>query len=260
MRVALPVLKLGETQKDNLNRVINAIHSAGSASCHFVFFAETTISALIPNDNVSQMLPIGQEIPGEITDKIVSACKENNIWVSIGLLERDGRRLFDTAVIISPSGEIKLKYRRISPRWHWPESNPAVFCQGTQVECTDTPFGRAATLICGDIFDEEGQIQQAIDCDLDFLHVPLVRSGRGGSEYKQEAWETEELPHYAAQVRKLGIPVLMVNYISEECFGGATIFSPDGSVIASLPLWQEGVLIYDMKEHRTIEYSRTASG
>ena len=34
----------------------------------------------------------------------------------------------------------------------------------------------------------------------------------------------------------------MVNYIDGEYFGGATIFAADGSVISSLPLWQEGIL------------------
>lgn len=248
MKVALPVIKLGNTQDDNLNSVINAIGSAGSTSCDFAFFAETTISGIIPNDNASEMLPIGEEIPGAITDRISSTCKENHVWVSIGLLEREGTRLFDTAVIINPSGEIESKYRRISPRWHWPKSDPDVFCQGSKVDFTDTSFGRIATLICGDLFDEEGQIQKAIDCNPDFLHVPLVRSGKGGTEYRQETWETEEIPFYAAQVRRLAIPVFAVNYISGECFGGATIFAADGSVVASLPLWQEGILEYDIEQ------------
>jgi (R)-amidase len=111
MRISLPVIKLGKTQEYNLTSVIKAIDTAGSASSDFVFFAETTISGLIPNDNASEMLLIGQEIPGEISDTIASACIRNSLWVSVGLLEREGRRLYDTAVIISPSGEIRSKYR-----------------------------------------------------------------------------------------------------------------------------------------------------
>ena len=130
MRVALPVIKLGKSRESNLNSVISAIKTSCLTGCDFVFFAETTISGLIPNDNVSEMLSLGQEIPGAITESISSTCRENNVWVSIGLLERENDRLFDTAVIISPSGEIKLKYRRISPQWHWPKSDPNVFRQG----------------------------------------------------------------------------------------------------------------------------------
>jgi predicted amidohydrolase len=246
MKVALPVIRLGKTQEDNLNSVIDAIDLACSTTCDLVLFAETTISGLIPNDNASEMLRIGQEIPGEITDRISSTCKSNNVWVSIGLLEREGTRLFDTAVIIGPSGEIELKYRRISPQWHWPKSDPDVFCQGNNVEYTDTPFGRIATLICGDFFDNQRVIRQTKDVNPDFVHLLLVRNGTSGKEYTQEKWEEEELPEYASQVRILGIPVLMVNYIYGECFGGATIFAGDGSVAASLPLWKEGILEYDL--------------
>lgn len=246
MKVALPVIKLGQSQNDNLRKVICNIKEAADNGSEFIFFAETTISGLIPNDNASEMLPLGQEIPGGITSEISSACKNNNIWVSIGLLEREKNKLFDIAVIINPNGKIKLKYRRISPHWHWSKSDPNVFCQGSSAEYIDTSFGRISTLICGDFFDEEGQLHKIKTLKPDFLHLLLVRSGDKGNEYNQEKWEKEEIPEYSSQVRKLSIPVFMVNYIDEECFGGATIFASDGSVISSLPLWQEGILHCEM--------------
>ena len=240
MRVALPVIRLGKTQEENLDKVTHAIQE--SDGCDFIFFAETAISGLIPNDDASQMLPLGQEIPGAITSRISSACRNSDVWVSIGLLEREKHRLFDSVVIIDPSGQIVLKYRRISPRWHWSKSDPDVFSQGSEVKSVDTPFGRISTLICGDFFDEEGQIQLVKDLQPDFLHLPLVVSDGTGKAYTQEKWEQNDLPDYGVQVRKLGIPVFMVNYIDGDYCGGATVFSADGSVVASLPLWQEGIL------------------
>ena len=142
MKAALPVIKLGQSQDDNLRKVIYNIKAAADNGSEFIFFAETTISGLIPNDNASEMLPLGREIPGGITSEIASVCKDNNVWVAIGLLEREKSRLFDTAVIISPTGKIELKYRRISPRWHWPKSEPNVICQGNSTEYLDTSCGR----------------------------------------------------------------------------------------------------------------------
>ncbi len=246
MKVALPVIKLEKNQKENLNNVINAIEESCTDRCDFVFFAETTISGLIPNDNASEMLQVGQKIPGGITDRISSACKRNSVWVSIGLLEREENRLFDTAVIINPEGKIVMNYRRISPRWHWDHSDPNVFCQGNSVEYVDTPFGRISTLICGDFFDEEGQLDKIKVIKPDFLHLPIVRSGDSGKDYNQETWRKEDIPDYSAQVCKLGIPVFMVNYIDGEYFGGATIFAADGCVLSSLPLWRQGILHYEI--------------
>lgn len=55
--------------------------------------------------------------------------------------------------------------------------------------------------------------------------LPVIKLGG-----TQEEWDT------------LGIPVLMVNYIDDCCFGGATVFAGYGTVVISLPLWQEGIL------------------
>lgn len=254
MKAALSVVELAESQEKNLEKVLNNINVAAAEGSDIVFFAETTISGLIPNDNPSEMLQLGQEIPGPITKAISAACSDNNIWVSIGLLEKEDTRLFDTAVMISANGDIKLKYRRISPRWHWPKSDPTVFCQGESIQCADTDFGRISALICGDLFDEEGQLQRTNKVSPDHVHLLLVRSGAPGEAYDQSKWDKEDIPAYAAQVRQLATTVFAVNHIHDECFGGAWVFLPDGSVAASLPLWQEGMLYYESSNQSLDHY------
>lgn len=240
MRVSLPVIKLGETQEENLEKVTRAIEA--SRDCDFVFFAETTVSGFLPNDNASEMLPLGQKIPGDITQRISNACLKNQVWASIGLLERDDDQLFDSVAVNDSSGQIVMKYRRLSPGWHWPDSDPDVFCQGTSVSSVDTPFGRMACLICGDFFDKQGQIEQVKKLKPSFLHLPLVRAGRQGQDYSQDEWDNTDLPDYSSRVKEIGIPVLMVNYIHGNCFGGATVLRKDGTTLASNPIWQESIL------------------
>jgi len=244
MRVALPVIRLGKTQEENLEKVIQAIES--SKDCDIVFFAETTISSFIPNDNAVEMLSLGREIPGEITDRISEACIASKVWASVGLLEREEGKLFDTAVVINSSGQIAMKYRRLSPGWHWPNSDPEVFRQGNKVLCVNTPFGNMACLICGDFFDKQNQIGQLAELKPDFLHLLLVRTGGGGTRYSQEEWDKYDIPEYSDRVKTIGIPVFMVNYIQGDCFGGATIFAGDGKLLSSSPLWQQGILKYEL--------------
>ncbi len=192
------------------------------------------------------MLALAQEVPGDITERISRACVESNVWVSIGLLERKKGKLFDTAVVINSSGKISMKYRRMSHGWHWPNSDPGVFCQGSEVCCVSTPFGKMAILICGDLFDSQNLIGQVSALKPDFLHLLLVRSGLEKEKYRQEEWDTSEISEYATQVKSLGIPVFMVNYIDNECFGGATVFDGKGNVISSLPLWKDDILKYNI--------------
>ncbi len=192
------------------------------------------------------MLSLGQEIPGEITKQISKACDENQVWASIGLLEQEGGKLFDTVVVTKPTGEIVMKYRRLSPGWHWPKSDPAVFCEGNEVFSVETPFGKLACLICGDFFDDQKQFEQIFELQPDILHLAIVRADGKGLEYSQEEWESKELPEYASRVKEIGIPVFMVNYIQGDCFGGATIFDSNGSVLSSCPIWQESILKYEL--------------
>jgi len=192
------------------------------------------------------MLALGQEVPGDITERISRACVRSNVWVSIGLLERKKGKLFDTAIVINSSGKISMKYRRMSPGWHGSNSDPDVFCQGNEVCCVNTPFGKMATLICGDFFDSQNLIGQVSAQEPDFLHLLLVRSGSEKERYTQEEWDTSEIPEYATQVKSLGVPVFMINYIDNECFGGATVFDVNGDVLSSLPLWHDDILKYNV--------------
>jgi predicted amidohydrolase len=243
MKIALPVIRLGNTPEENLVKVIHAIDS--SSDRDFVFFAETAITGLIPNDNVPEMLALGQEVPGEITRRLAEACRRNGTWVSVGLLERDEGRLYDAAVVLNSFGDIVMKYRRTSPGWHWPGSDPEVFCQGTDVLSVETPFGRMATLICGDFFDHRGQFEKLTRLKPDFLHLLLMRSRGENIHYSEEDWRKTDLPEYSSRVKSLGIPVFMVNYIDEYSYGGAAVVKKDGSIACSLPVWREGILNTD---------------
>jgi len=44
--------------------------------------------------------------------------------------------------------------------------------------------------------------------------------------------------------------VLAVNHVDGECFGGATVFSSAGEVLAQLPLRRPGLLFWDAPDPR----------
>jgi predicted amidohydrolase len=257
MKAALAVIDREQSREKALEKVICAIKEAASAGSDIVFFAETTISGFVQSEHAHEVRAVAHEIPGGTTNRISCVCKENNIWVSISLLEKEEGKLFDSAVLVSPSGNIELKYRRISPQWYFWKSDKAdheVFCQGNDVTYADTPFGRMSVLICGDIYGKEGQHQMLKDVKPDFLHVALAYYTGRGETCNQEKWDEEILPNYTALVRKVGVPVFMVGYVDEEFpegpdgtyVGGATVFSADGTVLSSLPLHQEGILYHEI--------------
>ena len=248
MNAALVINRVLPDINANLATILNMANEAADAGANLVVFPEAALTGLINNDEPSHDLPLGQPIPGPVTDVLAELACERRIWLAIGLLECDGGRLYDSAVLLTPDGEIGLKYRRIHPKWHGPNADTFVYCQGTELPKVETPFGAFAFLICGDLFDDE-LIQRLRDLRPDWLLFPFARRFRDRS-YDQERWDREEKPEYAQRVKLAGITTLMTNYVADRdfsgSFGGAMVVSSDGTVVDSFPLGEAGILMVDL--------------
>jgi predicted amidohydrolase len=249
MRAGLVVNKVGADLGDNLSAILRMGTKAADGGVQLVLFPEAALTGLINTDNPSHDLPLGQEIPGEATAALGELARKRCLWLAIGLLERDGNRLYDSAVLLSPSGDVALKYRRNQPQWHGKEADPAIYCQGSDIPKAETPLGNVAILVCGDLFDDV-IVAKVRALGPDFLLFPFTRCFSDGS-YNQKRWDREELPKYVNRVKMIGALTLMANYLASESlkeddsFGGAIAVSCDGTVIGSLPLGEEGILFVD---------------
>jgi formamidase len=87
-------------------------------------------------------------VPGPLTDRICALARETGLWLVPGsLYERaeDGR-IFNTAVAVSPAGEIVASYRKVFPWQPYEATEP-----GTGFTVFDLPgIGRAGLAICYD--------------------------------------------------------------------------------------------------------------
>lgn len=106
----------------------------------------------------------GIRIPGPETEALAAFAKSCNVYVSGAVLEYDPswpRRFFNTAIIIAPSGEIILRYRKLQCadlngllNVTTPGSIHAEYVErygaDALVPVVDTPIGRLGALICFD--------------------------------------------------------------------------------------------------------------
>jgi formamidase len=59
---------------------------------------------------------MAQPIPGPVTDRLSALARRTKRWLQPGsLFEHDGDRLYNTAIVISPEGEIVAHYRKLYP-------------------------------------------------------------------------------------------------------------------------------------------------
>jgi len=249
MKAALVVHRVLADRETNLAAILSMAREAADAGAELVLFPEAALTGLINDDDPAHDLPLGQAIPGPVTDVLAELACERDLWLAIGLLEREEDRLYDAAVLLTPNGEIGLRYRRIQPQWHGRRADPAVYRQGTELSKLQTPFGSVAFLICGDLFDDE-ILRRVRDLRPDWLLFPFARCFDDGS-YDQERWDREEWAEYVQRVRLAGIPTLMANYLADRvmlggAFGGAMAVAGNGTVVASFPLGKVGILLVDL--------------
>ncbi len=243
MKVSLVVNRITEDIEENFTRIVNAINKYSDETDLFLF-PEGAITGLINNDDPSHDLPIASPIPGRYTRILSHVAKERSVHIGIGMLERDGYKLYDSAILINSFGEIALHYRRITPTWHGKNADPKVYCEGTELKKVKTNLGTFAFLICGDLFDDSliGKIRKL---QIDYLLYPFSRCFKDGT-YNQERWEDEK-HEYIKRIKLAKSTTLMVNTLAHKAldggsFGGAMIVSSSGEIIKEIPIGKEGIL------------------
>ncbi|MCK4580732.1 MAG: carbon-nitrogen hydrolase family protein [Dehalococcoidia bacterium] len=250
MKAALVVPRLTAAVDANLATVERMAADAVSSGADLILLPEAVLTGLINDDVPSHDIQLGQTIPGPATDRLGTFCSRHGVWLGFGMIERQGTKLYDSAVLLRSDGSIGLKYRRNQPQWHGKNADPKVYCQGTDLRMASTPFGTVAFLLCGDLFDD-AIVTRFQSLDADWLLFPFARCFSDGTA-DQARWDTEELPVYAQRVRMAQTLALMVNYLTDgslhddNSFGGAFVVSSDGEVLASHPLGEEGMLIVEM--------------
>lgn len=246
MKIALAVPQITNSRSKNLKKVIRFVEIALKQGSHLVCFPEAVLTGLVNNDDPSHDLSLGIEIPGPETEVLVSLSRKSSISIALGILERDGNTLYDSALLITPDQGIVLIYRRITTGWHGYKADPTVYRHGTQIRVAETHLGTFAFLICGDLF-EDSLIAEIRTVNPDFLLVPFARSFPDGSR-DQDKWNKEKT-FYIEQVKKAGVTTLLTNYLADESleedwsFGGAMVVLPDGTLHAEFPIGKEGMLV-----------------
>ncbi|MFZ9090741.1 MAG: carbon-nitrogen hydrolase family protein, partial [Planctomycetaceae bacterium] len=98
------------------------------------------------------MSECAEAIPGESTKFFGQLCKELDLYVVAGLLERSGNLVYNVAVLIGPSGKVEGVYRKTClPRGEI----DAGIVPGDDYPVFPTRFGKLGMMVCYDGFFPE---------------------------------------------------------------------------------------------------------
>jgi len=189
------------------------------------------------------------DVPGPLTQRLVEACREHEIWCGIGVTERESQRpgsLYNTYLLIGPKG-IAHKHRKLMPTMQ--ERVFHGFGTGDDLEPVSTPLGRVGGLICWE------------------NRMPLARYAvyRGGPQIWL-APTADDSDGWLASIRHIAIEsgafvVSAPQYIPASAFGedfpaelpegkevfgrgGAAIVEPSWGEVIAGPLYGEEGIVY----------------
>lgn len=132
----------------NLHRVSTAIARAAKGGAELVAFPETSLDGWMENNAIKVAPPV----PGNWSDTIGELAAAHSIWVLIGIVETEGDKLYDVAILVDSTGKLVAKHRKNNIVCGNAGCN---YTPGHNVSVApDTPWGRVGILICADTFDQ----------------------------------------------------------------------------------------------------------
>lgn len=140
------ILVEGGKPDANLDRAVAAIGRAAALGCQAVVLPECLNLGWTDPSAREQAQPI----PGPHFDRLAEAARVNRVHVAAGLVERNGPRLFNAAVLIGPFGELLLHHRKIN------ELDIALdlYSVGDRLGVAETEFATIGLAICADNFSD----------------------------------------------------------------------------------------------------------
>src|SRR5208283_5868511 len=133
----------------NLARIENAIREAKTQGAEIVAFPESSILGWENPAAHQRAFPI----PGRDSDALCALARKHELYLSVGLDEKDGEKLYDSCLLIDDAGNILLKHRKVNVL---PELMTPPYSVGDGVaRAVDTKFGRIGIVICADSFRKE---------------------------------------------------------------------------------------------------------
>lgn len=89
----------------NLKMVVRKLHAAADAGADLIAFPECVLGGYGFASRAAAMAA-AEPVPGPATTAIAEACAARRVWCVFGTLEVAGDRLFNTAVVVGPSGVV----------------------------------------------------------------------------------------------------------------------------------------------------------
>jgi predicted amidohydrolase len=229
LSVAVVQLRSSKELSKNIERIVNHIRDAASHGAEVVVFPECALTGYF--DDVITTVSVEQLSGAE--KQLAKACKEAAVYAIIGTPHRTNQTLYNSALVLSPSGEVMERYHKIQLAEAWPEPGDHL----SVFKIRDVP---CSIIICHDERYPE------------LVRLPVLAGAKVIFYISHESGLREEHkigPDRAQiQARAVENNVFVVhanapaNKDTTGSHGQSRIIAPDGNILKEVSIFDEDVL------------------
>ena len=245
--------RLGDVNA-NLHKHLAMIDDARRQSADLIIFPELSLTGYVLQD----LTPTVARRPTQDDPTfrpLLKASREVDILV--GFVEAERRHRFYISSAYLSGGEVVHVHRKIYLPTYGLFDEGRFFAWGDQARAFDTRFGRCGVLICEDFWHASPPYLLWLD-GADLMLFASASPGRGlNREPRLESARWVELINQA-YASLFTIFVAHSNRVGFEdglnFWGGATVFDPDGLLVAHGPYHEEALTLAELdleQQHRT---------
>jgi predicted amidohydrolase len=236
-------VRMGD-KKANLAQLLRAVEEAARARCDVVVLPECSLAGWLSASARSA----AEAIPGPVTRKFQAAARRHGMAIVVGLEERDGEHLYNTAILIDRRGELLARHRKIDEL----EIGLRLYTRGRSLSVFDFEGRPAALSICADSW--KPTVTDALyGMGARLIFSPSAWAVEPGGEATNIAWIRETYRQRAAGRDLTIVSPNGVGDVSEGPWkgrilqGNSLVTGPDGTPLLTGPTNEPALLSIVLK-------------
>jgi predicted amidohydrolase len=118
IRVAAVQMRSTRNLDENISKTKQHLERCARDGARVVVFPECSLSGYFDRDTMQALSP--ERLAGAL-QQVAQACREHAVYAVIGMPHRDGNKLYNSAVVIDPQGNVIERYHKIQLAESWPD-------------------------------------------------------------------------------------------------------------------------------------------
>lgn len=146
---------VGGDRDANLRRAGELIGKAAVHGARFILLPEAMDLGWTDPSALTEATPVPE---GATTRTLAFLAKKYSLYICSGLTEKKGDRVFNSAVLLSPEGEVLLLHRKINEL----DIGHPYYALGDRLNVCETEYGTVGLMICADASTGDEVIPRAL--------------------------------------------------------------------------------------------------